>query len=223
MPEKFVNIEMDDAAAETDNTINGVSAVISGDGKTAKIQFSYAKDPNYAYCFIYVLNEEDFQKGNLLNTFLDKQKIETIIDRKMPQTYRVPLENQGKRVVLFAARREKNVYYLVNQCAGNVTESLRIRPTIRCHVKYEEIKKNFFFTDSGRRKAVILIDGDFPVPGAYIVYSCVGAERKNKKFGIDISRFFRKRLEIIIKKSEKIQIFPSDKNSYILQTNIERG
>lgn len=216
----FVDIKIDDEGHSSDKRIENVSTALSQNGKKANVTFDYAKDKEYLYCFIYDITDEEFNNGISLEMLMASNRNADIIDRRTPHDHVIELSRNGRRCLLFAARYDNKTktYYLVNQKSSNVTEQLKVLPTIRCSIRYEGIKTGFLkLTSSKMQKAIIYIGGDAPIPGTYMIYRCKGGGRDQIKFGIDIPAFWNKELEIIIKKEEKIEISSSGDNSYLLQ------
>lgn len=220
MHNMFVNIDIDKAEVSAENSIKNVLTVLDRNGKKANITFTYPHSNEYIYCFIYDVTDEEWNKGISLETLIAEDRSADIIDKRTPHDHVLNLSRYGLRCMLFPARYDtkSSTYYLLNQKKENITEQLRVLPTIRCVVSYEGLKTGFFkLTSSKHKKAIIQIGGDAPIPGSYLVYRCRGAGREDRKFGIDIPAFWNKKMEIIINKEEKIEFLPSPENEYLLQ------
>lgn len=216
----FINIDIEKAVISTENSIDNVLTTLSQNGKKATVSFTYPRSNEYIYCFIYDVTDDEWNKGISLEKLIADDRNADIIDRRTPHDHVVELSRYGMRCILFPARYDtkSSTYYLLDQNRNNVTDQLRLLPTIRCAIRYEGLKTGFFkLTSSKLQRVIIRIGGDAPIPGTYLIYRCKGSERESIKFGIDILSFWNKELEIIIKKEEKIEFLPPKDNEYLLQ------
>lgn len=217
----FVNIGIDKSDISTENGIENVLTTLSQNGKKATITFTYPRSNEYIYCFIYDITDDEWNKGISLEKLIVDDRNADIIDRRTPHDHVVELSRFGMRCMLFPARYDtkSSTYYLLNQNRNNVTDQLRLLPTIHCAIRYEGLKTGIFkLTSSKWQKVILRISGDIPLPGTCLVYRCKGSEREGIKFGIDVLTFWNKELEIVIKKEEKIEVLPPKDNEYLLQT-----
>lgn len=220
----FVNLKIENVQdidfEDRDIQIEYSGMEISKNGKSSRILFNMPNSKNYLYCFIFDISEQEYNNGITLEELIETKKDADIIDRRTPHDHYIDLAREGKRCVLYLARRDirDNTYYLIDQNQGNISESIKVLPTIRCFLRYEPVKKGLFLRPSSQMKKVwIKITGDIPMPGLYITYCCKGKGREKIRFGIDISAFWNQEAEILIQKDELVEILPPADGTYLLQ------
>lgn len=215
-----INYSIEEIENQPKCLIKNVKVHISPDGQKATVAFSMNYHVDYHYCMVFDVSEEEYRNGiNLIQLLQDKRDID-IIDRKVPYDHVVNLCDDGVRCMLFAARREGDTYYVQNQKEDNVSEPLRLLPTIICGVRYESllVGKVFKRESSKSKKAIIQISGKKrPVDGTYIFYRCVRAGREGIRFGIDVHTFWGAKFEIVIRKNEEIHFIEPEDKSYLLK------
>lgn len=217
-----VKFLMDSCEIEKENCISDVKTSFKENGKTAHVSFRYAENRKYSYCLVYEVTEDEYQQGiTLLELILSERKPD-IICRDHPYNHIVNLSERSVRCLLYPARYDSfdDTYYLIAQRENNVTEVMRILPTIRYRIYYEKIRKGVWTllkATPQMKKAVLFFSGDSPLGDSYLTYRCKGGERGNVRYGIEIKEFLNKKCEIIIRKEETVEILPPVDNLYILK------
>ncbi|MCD8105071.1 MAG: hypothetical protein LUF35_08745 [Lachnospiraceae bacterium] len=216
---------MDQKQSSESARISQVRTTLAQDGKTAAISFSVSMQDAYPFYVVYEVTEEEYNSGMRLSGLLardengeQRQPRITLCAKK--KDYTLSLSRTGKRCLFYLARYEAEgkAYYILNQEQENVSDLMKILPTVRCRlIGYETIRTGLL----GRAHptdqiAVLMFDGDTPVQGAFLVYRLRNGGRDARRFGIDLVKFWRKEVRIRIKKTEKVEILPPEDNAFRL-------
>lgn len=214
----FVNFDIDRNTPDNNNIICNVRTKLSPDGKSATVLYDNPKSDEYLYTVIFDVTEEEYNRGINLTLLLEAHKSADIVDKRTPHDHKVSLSRTGVRCLLYPAKYDikERTYYLLDQRKDNVTDVLKIQPTIRCNIRYENMR-TYIFRPARKKKAVMKISGDSPGPGSCLRYKCKGGGRDSILFGIDMMSFWNREIEIVLNKEEEVTFLPPEDGSFLLK------